>query len=1057
LLEDLHEYPPRALDKQMDKQTNKGRTMKINRSQAVLKAGIVTMMALTFALIPTAARAQSSTTGAIAGVVKDASGGVLPGATVEAQSPALIEGVRSVVTDAHGEYKIVDLRPGTYSVSFSAPGFETVAHTGLELHTGITLPVDAQMQVGSVTQTVTVTGATPVVDVENSSPQNLLTTETLTSVPQAGGIPAYAAITVGASTSGAPDVGGNQGEEDNSILIHDSRTNDDDELLDGMSWSSGQSTGGLGQRSVVINKVSVQEITVSVGTAGAEAGHPGANVNIVPKEGSNQLHGAFNGTQTTRSFESTNLDSALVARGLAAGENIKETYDYGIGVGGPILHDRIWIWGGWGQWNSEQYAAGNYFNATQSTLFYTPDLKRQAYTENFNHAFDIRLTYQLSHKNKIDLYQGFQNFCICFQNVDTGNIAPEAASDVWNRASFLTQGAWTGTLTSKLLVRAGITSALAPGRVDGYSPGVNKTDVPIVLENTGYGYHAYLGQSSISYGRPLYDEINGMTTVAYITGSHALKAGFTWQWNNENYNEDLNSVPDIGPVSYEFNQAAGAPQPIPVQITEYASPLKFNARTWVDAIYVQDQWTLKRLTLNLGLRYDWERGYSPAQTVAAAAFTPAHNFPAVKGIPDWNDIEPRLGASYNLFGNGKSAIKGSIGRFVLGDYSTTAIANVPANAIVTSTTRTWDNTSGTYVPGCDLTNPAANGECGPISNSLFGGISTNTTYDPKLLSGWNVRPSNWQADVQFQQQLLPGVVATAGYYRTWYGNFEATENTAVPATGYGTFCITGPVDSRVSSLKGSTVCGFHDVDPAYYGKVNNLVTHSKNFGSQSEVYNGIDLNVYAPFGHKGGFIAGGFALGQVSYNDCAIATKYPNVTVVQTNAIGSITTQTTTPTQFCHYVIPWGSGGQVKFNGSYPLPTKWGGGVVTSVLYQNMPGYLYNTNYVASNAQIASSLGRNISACGTANPCKATETLTDALYTPFSQSESRLNQLDLRFSRLFKIKERLQIKANLDIYNISNSNTILTEATTYSATNGYLKPTSILGPRMFKLGTNVTF
>ena len=194
----------------------------------------------------------------------------------------------------------------------------------------------------------------------------------------------------------------------------------------------------------------------------------------------------------------------------------------------------------------------------------------------------------------------------------------------------------------------------------------------------------------------------------------------------------------MGPVAYEFNQPAGDPEPVPVQITEYASPLDFTARSWVNAFYGQDQWTMRRLTLNLGVRYDFERGYAPAQNEAAGYFTPAHSFPAVKNIPDWNDIEPRIGAAYNLFGNAKSAIKGAIGRYVVGDYSTTTVANTPADAIVTSATRTWTMTpgeiaasNGDYVPNCDLANVVANGECGALSNNGFGGVSTNTSYDPK--------------------------------------------------------------------------------------------------------------------------------------------------------------------------------------------------------------------------------------------------------------------------------------------------------------------------------------
>jgi Carboxypeptidase regulatory-like domain len=1035
--------------------------MRITRSVVAIGAVIV-MMALAAVIIPTDARAQSSTTGAIAGVVKDGSGAILPGVTVVAESPALIEKSRTVVTDDHGQYKIIDLRPGVYTVTFSSAGFATIKREGLELNTGVTLPIDAEMKVGSVAQSVTVTSATPVVDVENSSPENVLTNTELTTVPQAGGIQGLNELTLAGTLTATsePDVGGNKGEQISSIMIHDSRTNDDDELMDGMSWSSGQSTGGEGQRSYVINKVSVQEITISTGPGSPEAGHLGANLNIVPREGGDQFHGAVNFTGATTAWQSKNLNAALLARGLVSGQNIKHIYDFGAGIGGPILHGKLWFWSGFGDWASLEFAPGNYFNATQNTLFYTPDLKRPAYTNTWNYAYDIRLTWQASPKNKFSAYQGFEDFCLCFQSVDTGNISPEAANNNLNRASFLTQGAWTREQTNKLLFRAGITSALAPGRVNAYSPGVTPSDVPIVEQSTGYGYHAFLGLSSLAYGHPVYDELNGIATVSYISGSHALKAGYVWQWNNQNYKENLNTLPGVGPVSYVLNQPTGAPAPVPVSLTEYATPLIFTARSWVEALYAEDQWTIRRLTLNLGVRYDWERGNAPAQT-AQSYFTPLISLPAKSNIPAWNDIEPRVGAAYDLFGNGKTAIKGAIGRYPVGDYTTTAIANTPANAIVTSATRNWTMSAaeiaasgGNYVPNCNLLNVAANGDCGALSNNGFGTVATNTTYDPKVLHGWDVRPYNWQMDVQLQQQIIPGMGVTVGYFRTWYENLTVTENTDVPSSGYGTYCITGPTDSRVSALTGKQVCGFHDVDPAYYGKVQNLVTHASNFGGQSEVFNGVDISVNARYGH-GGIFNGGVSLGRTVDDDCAIAQNYPNVTATMTNIRGTtVMSTTTTPTQFCHIMAPWGVGSQVKAAGSYPLPW-WG--IVTSLTYQNLPGYAFNTSYVATNAQIAKSLGRNISACGTMNPCNTTVTLGDALYAPYSQSESRLNQLDLRFAKVFKVKERLQIKGNFDIYNIANANTIVSENTTYSATNTYLRPNSILGPRMFKLGTNITF
>ena len=196
-------------------------------------------------------------------------------------------------------------------------------------------------------------------------------------------------------------MGGNQGEELDAILIHDSRTNDDDELIDGMSWGSGQSTGGDGTTQFSCSTRSLFRNSLYRPAPTAPKQDTRAPTPTSFQGGSNTLHGAFNGTDPTTPFTSTNLDPALVARGLASGENIKETFDYGAGVGGPIVRDRLWFWAGWGHWRSEEYAAGNYFNATQNTLFYTPNLSAQAYTDNFNYAYDIRLDYQTSKKNNI--------------------------------------------------------------------------------------------------------------------------------------------------------------------------------------------------------------------------------------------------------------------------------------------------------------------------------------------------------------------------------------------------------------------------------------------------------------------------------------------------------------------------------------------------------------------------------------------------------------------------------------------------------------------------------
>jgi hypothetical protein len=660
----------------------------------------------------------------------------------------------------------------------------------------------------------------------------------------------------------------------------------------------------------------------------------------------------------------------------------------------------------------------------------------------------VRLTWQASSKNRIAYNETFENFCLCFARVDLNSQAPEAANNNHNRRVWLTQVTWNSTATNKLLFQAGYTAALAPGRVNDHAPGTSDQDIPITEQSTGYNYNAFQGFGSTSYGKPIYNQVNGRASVSYITGSHALKGGWNWQWNNMEADVQLDSPAGIGPVAYTFRKPSPDALPLPVSITEYASPQHAITRSWVHGLYAQDQWTMNRVTLNLGVRFDQTRGYIPAQTRPAGVFTPAVPIPYLNDVPNFKDITPRLGAAYDVFGNGKSAIKFSIGKYTNADHLTTAAALNPANAIVTSANRNWNDLTfpvgdprrGNYVPDCDLTSVSANGECAALSNNGFGSIRIASTYDPNQVTGWGIRPYSWVSALTLQQELRPGMAAMIGYFHTSYGNFKAVENQAVSPSDFDTFCINVPNDPRVPSLNGSKVCGFHDINPLAFGKSQLYNTSADKFGGQSEVFNGIDIGVNARYG-KGGLLTGGVSTGETVYDNCAISINYPNVNT------------STAPSDFCHYSTSWSAQTQYKVGVSYPLP--WYN-LQTSLTYQNLPGLIFNTTYVASNAEISQSLGRNLGSCGTAPTCTTTVSLTNALYSPNSEQESRFNQLDLRFTKIFTSGQK-RLKGNFDIYNIFNTATILSEGVTYSPTNTYLRPQSILGARMFKFGVDIDF
>src|SRR2546427_10025746 len=285
------------------------------------------------------ASAQSAGSGSIAGVVRDATGAVLPGVTVEASSPALIEKIRTVVTDELGAYRIVELRPGTYSVTFTLPGFSTVKRDGIELTTGFTAAVSVDLSVGSVDETITVSGASPVVDTQNVRSQSVLSRELLDTLPTAKTFSAFASLTPGVSGGAGRDVGGNKGEGFAHIGIHGNAYGF--LTFDGLKINS--LSAGSNHRTY-INQLFVQEVVLETGGVSADSQSGGLNVNVVPKDGGNAFRGTFSGEYTNKDLQSDNLTDELRARGLTRSTRSSYIYDTGAGYGGPINRDKIWFY-----------------------------------------------------------------------------------------------------------------------------------------------------------------------------------------------------------------------------------------------------------------------------------------------------------------------------------------------------------------------------------------------------------------------------------------------------------------------------------------------------------------------------------------------------------------------------------------------------------------------------------------------------------------------------------------------------------------------------------------
>ncbi len=948
----------------------------------------------------------------IAGVVKDTSGAILPGVTVEAASDVLIEKVRTVVTDGSGLYRIIDLRPGVYTVTFSLAGFNTSKREGLELAGNVVANVDVDLRVGALEETITVTGSAPVVDVTSARQQQVMGREVVRDLPTSRQYYAVAALVPGMVVSNqTQDVGGSSVPTQPDWVMHGSRVGDGRLSLDGITLGQ-RGSGGANRSMFQINVGAFQETIVSTSGGLGEAETGGVAMNFVPREGGNSYRGSFFVGYANGAMQGSNFTDELRIRGLSRPNELRKVWEISPAIGGPLMRDRLWYFAAFRHTGSRNFVGGMYQNKNvndPTKWAYEPDLTKPAIEDGTFISGSVRLTLQASEKNKFNIFWDEQDRKVNWVTGGTATFAPDASNLQFGNPNRLYMATWSSPLTNRLLVEAGWggTSLQWSGKE---RPGYNREMIRVVEQGGAIPGLTYRGMTWASNWLNPY-QLRG--SVSYVTGTHTAKLGYASTWNN--FDDDTF---DSQSIAYRFNNG------VPNQLTLNHFPRTFKSEIDTHSVYAQDAMVIGRLTVHGGLRYDYLTSFFPEQQVGNNRFIPnGFKVPAADGVSIHN-ITPRVAGAYDLFGNGGTALKFTLGKFM--EAQETGVFGEGLNAarrMAATTTRAWNDANRNFVPDCDQLNPAANGECGAYSNANFGTNVVDSTYDPNIISGWGIRPYNWEMSASVQREIVPRVGLTVGYFRRWYGNFVTTDNLALAPGDFNAFSIVVPTDPRLPGGGGQTLGGLYNVTAAKFGLDNNLVTSASSYGKRTEHWNGVDVNVAAR-GTGGLTLSGGISTGRRTEDSCEIRAKLPELTPLNPYCA----TQELFQTQF-------------KMLGAYLIPRV---DLLFSATFQSQPGPVLSATFNATNAQVLPSLGRPLSG-GAAN-------VSVNLVEPGKLYGDRTNQLDLRFAKVLRFG-RSRTNVGVDVYNALNSNPVTSYNQNFGA--AWLRPQSIMPARFLKLSVQV--
>ena len=858
------------------------------------------VIALVLLMAPAAALAQSS----ISGQVTDNTGGVLPGVTVEASSPDMIEGSRVVVTDGTGQYNVTNLRPGTFSVTFTLPGFGTQVRDELVLAAGFAMDIDVAMSVGALEESVTVSGESPVVDVQQVQRTEVLTREVQEALPTGRSTWSYASLIPGVKIQ-KPDVGGISGAQQNVMFGRGANVADTSVEIDGLMVNTLIGDGGW---QGYFNPMMTAETSYTTSGITAETQLGGLRINMIPQEGGNQFSGSFFGGGTSRGMQGNNFNDRLQQLGVANEDSVPHVariYDFNGSVGGPIVRDKLWFFSS-ARRNVLDNQVINSFKRDGS-----PGIDDNSITSAMS-----RLTWQINERNK---------FSIMFDKVRKRRFHVHGSGDDWQTSSaswtsphYDTGTAkWTSAVSSRMLLEFGMALTYEdwdPSYQEGQKrerptgflqclstpcfPAVGSAEANLQISDEWYSLNNhddnYLGVefNNNEFEFNNYPHRYAMAgSMSYVTGSHNFKVGMTNTYGSKRRSQSSNSnlyqvynavpnafgltVPFIGPASAFFDPVTGNQAGTADEVLVYNDPtsngvgLDYNG-----GIYAQDSWTIDKLTMNYGARMDWAANSIAEQSKPGGRFTPDVFYPEVP-LPSFGpDISPRLSVAYDVFGNAQTALKASFGR-----YYEAVGAGFPERytaAIGASDRRDWfdahlladgSGASGLNPYGTNNDNIAQDWEIGPLNSSTFGtrftdvpcseGLTASADVFPTVAAGTSLcdrsvqRMYNDMITIGISQEVADGISVSLEWRRRAYHDSDSGDNPIRNFSDYGSSIFLARPAPFLGSIE------VFNIDPS--ARTRNLELDRTRGDGFRQVYQGLELSANARL-PNGGTVFGGWTM-----------------------------------------------------------------------------------------------------------------------------------------------------------------------------------------------------